>query len=115
MRKHNPKEQHIHSNASVKAYSSAMCETKSRIILTNSEGMSVTSCPLSYNSAQEHNVEIFSSGWHDQLNFNEPNMPRSISVEYINPDHEDYSFVWLEMAPRPPLGLVGKLTLCSYF
>lgn len=78
--------------------------------MTNSEGMSVTSCPLSDNSAQSINVEMFSAGWHDHHNFNEQILSRAVSVEYINPDHEEYTFTWLEMAPRPPLGLVGKLS-----
>lgn len=82
-------------------------ETKSRVVLTNAEGTSVTACPLSENSALSDYVEMFSSGWHDQQNFKEPQFSAGISVEYINPDHEEYSFTWMEMVPRPHQGLLG--------
>lgn len=82
-------------------------ETKSRVVLTNAEGSSITACPLSENSALNDYVEMFSSGWHDQHNFKEPRFPAGISVEYINPDHEEYSFTWMEMVPRPHQGLLG--------
>lgn len=94
--------------------SSTECETKSRVILSNAEGVSITACPLSDNSAQNSYVEMFSAGWHDQHNFEEPIISRAISVEYINPDHEEYSFTWLEMVPRPPLGLVVR-KCCEVF
>ncbi|XP_037044522.1 uncharacterized protein LOC119080330 isoform X2 [Bradysia coprophila] len=105
LRKHNPL-QHNSVNSS-RALSSNNCETKSRVVLTNAEGSSVTACPLSENSALNDYVEMFSSGWHDQHNFKESHFSPGISVEYINPDHEEYSFTWMEMVPRPHQGLLA--------
>lgn len=108
LRKHNPLLR-VLDNSTIKQLSAAQCETKARIVLSNAEGVSITACPLSDNSAQDHYVEMFSAGWHDQHNFDEPLVSRAVSIEYINPDHEDYSFTWLELVPRPPMGLVvGK-------
>lgn len=97
-------------NTSIQVSSSIQrCDTKSRVILTNTEGISITACPLSDNSAHSSFVEIFSAGWHDHYNFKRPILPRGVSVELLNPDHDRYSFTWMEMAPKPPLQLVGKL------
>lgn len=89
----------------------SQCETKSRVILTNAEGISITTCPLNENSAQSGFVEIFSSGWHDHYDFRKPYISRTVSVEYLNPDHEAYAFTWMEIAPKPPEGLIGKYIL----
>lgn len=103
------------SNASHRPQSSAHCETKARVIISNAEGVSTTACPLGDNSALSDYVEMFSAGWHDQSNFEHPQISRAVSVEYINPDHEDYSFTWLEMVPRPPMGLVvGEIFLPNF-
>lgn len=108
MSKHNPAS-HPPFNSSIKTSESiSQCETKSRVILTNTEGISITACPLSDNSAQSSFVEIFSAGWHDHYNFKRPILSRGVSVELLNPDHDTYSFTWMEMAPKPPLQLVGK-------
>lgn len=97
------------SNLSMKTSYYAQCGTKARFIFTNGEGLSVTACPASENSADSSFVEIFSSGWDTYNQFKEPHPVRSISVEYIDPDdEEDYTFTWFEMVPRVSLGLVGK-------
>lgn len=77
------------------------------MIVTNADGTTITACPLSENSARSDYVEMFSAGWHDQHNFHEPFRSRAISVEFVNPDHEDYTFTWLEMVAKPALGLVA--------
>lgn len=76
--------------------------------MTNGNGVSITACPLNENSAQNDYVELFSAGWQNFHNFKDPIPSRSISIEYIYPDQLDYTFIWLEMYPRPPLGLVGN-------
>lgn len=84
------------------------CETNSRIILTTGNGITAISCPLSPSTRQTDYVEVFSDGWHqrDEFNYNiDPS--RLISVEYIRPDDGDYTFTWLEMSPKPLLGLIG--------
>lgn len=112
MSKHNPAS-HPPFNSSIKtSLSISQCETKSRVILTNTEGISITACPISDNSAHSSFVEIFSAGWHDHYNFKRPILSRGVSVELLNPDHDTYSFTWMEMAPKPPLQLVGK---CCFF
>lgn len=85
------------------------CPTRARFIFTNGEGLSITACPTSANSADNNFVDIFSSGWDSQDQFKGPQPIRSISIEYIDPDDEEnYSFTWFEMMPRVSLGLVGK-------
>lgn len=73
------------------------------MILTNADGTSVTACPLGPNSARDDVVEMFSAGWEYRHQFEQSLRSRAISVEFINPDHEDYVFGWLEMEPRRPL------------
>lgn len=63
----------------------------------------MTACPLSRNSARDDVVEMFSAGWQQRQQFEQPLRSRAISVEFINPDHDDYVFAWLEMEPRRSL------------
>lgn len=107
LRKHNAGN-HLISNSSIKTSYSSDCETSARIILTNGEGLSVTACPSSENSADSNYVDIFSSGWHDGFEHKEPIPSREISIEYLYPDREEYIVTWFEMVPRVSLGLVGK-------
>lgn len=109
LRLHNA-EQHIISNSSIKTSFPTYCNTNARFILTNGEGLSMTACPNSDNSADSSSVGIFSSGWHTFNQFAELHPIRSISVEYINTDEdeEEYSFTWFELVPKVSMGLVGK-------
>lgn len=109
LRKHSPKHRHLISEDDLKSSFSIHCATRARFVFTNGEGLSVTACPASENSADNSFVEIFSSGWDSSNDFKEIKPIRSISVEYIDPDEEDYQFTWFEMVPRVSLGLVGKL------
>lgn len=83
------------------------CQTSARIILTNGEGLSVTACPISDNSADDNYVDIYSSGWYDSFEQKTPVPSREISIEYLYPDREEYTVTWFEMVPRVSLGLVG--------
>lgn len=105
MRKHSPRKMHLISE--IKSSFATNCATKARFVFTNGEGLSVTACPASENSADNSFVEIFSSGWDSYNQFKDLHPMRSISIEYLDPDDEDYSFTWFEMVPRVSLGLVG--------
>lgn len=107
MRRHNAGN-HMISNSSMKTSYSSDCQTSARIILTNGEGLSVTACPASENSAGNDYVDIYSSGWVDTFKQKEPVLPREISIEYLYPDREEYIVTWFEMVPRVSLGLVGE-------
>lgn len=98
------------SNSSMKTSYSSNCETNSRIILTNGEGLSVTACPASENSAGNDYVDIYSSGWGDNFEQKDPIPSREISIEYLYPDREEYTVTWFEMVPKISLSL-----LCEYF
>lgn len=115
LRLHNA-EQHIISNSSIKTSFPAYCSTNARFILTNGEGLSVTACPYSDNSADSNSVGIFSSGWHKFNQFAELHPIRSISVEFLNTDEdeEEYSFTWFELVPKVSMGLVGKFQFQGY-
>lgn len=80
-------------------------------MFTNGEGLSITACPTTDNSVDYGFVEIFSSGWDSYNDFKDIRPVRSISVEYIDPDDQDYQFTWFEIVPRVSLGLIGMLTL----
>lgn len=108
LRKHSPKQRHLILEDNLKSSFAIHCPTRARFVLTNGEGLSVTACPASENSADNSFVEIFSSGWDSSNDFREIKPMRSISIEYIDPDEEDYQFTWFEMVPRVSLGLVGK-------
>lgn len=100
---------HLISDAGLKSSFTVECPTRARFVFTNGDGLSVTACPAHPNSADNSFVEIFSSGWDTLHEFKDtnPNAVKSISVEYIDPDEEDYQFTWFEMVPRVSLGLIG--------
>ncbi|KPU78217.1 uncharacterized protein Dana_GF10200, isoform B [Drosophila ananassae] len=81
------------------------CETKSRAVLTTSEGLTIVACPLSPDSSAYEYVEIFSSGWNERPNFALINRSRAISVEFLRPGNGEYSFNWMELVPRPTLSM----------
>lgn len=102
------------------------CETKSRAVLTTSEGrflwpktinkfkfnsfpsgLTIVACPLSPDSSAYEFVEIFSSGWNERPNFALINRSRAISVEFLRPGNGEYSFNWMELIPRPTLSMAG--------
>lgn len=114
LRKHSPSKPHLISESGLKSSYTIHCSTKARFILTNGEGLSITACPTIENSADSSFVEIFSSGWDTYNEFKDEHPIRSISVEYMDPDDQDYQFTWFEMVPRVSLGLVGKLLLLTY-
>lgn len=89
-------------NASLSVTTPIRCNTKSRVIISNSEGVSLTVCPLPDDTPHRHLVEVFSAGWtHKQPYFGiEPS--KVISIEFIHPDDGPYSFTWLEISKRPP-------------
>lgn len=109
LRKHSSKHTHLISDSGLKSSFSVHCPTRARFVFTNGDGLSVTACPSHPNSADNSFIEIFSSGWDTLNDFKEsmPNPIKSISIEYIDPDEEDYQFTWFEMVPRVSLGLVG--------
>ncbi|XP_043865522.1 uncharacterized protein LOC6586587 isoform X3 [Drosophila mojavensis] len=100
--KHNPKKT---LNATHLETNSWRCETKSRAVLTTSEGLTIVACPLSPDSNAYEFVEIFSSGWNERPNFALMNRSRAISVEFLRPSNGEYSFNWMELVPRPTLSI----------
>ncbi|XP_055909808.1 uncharacterized protein LOC129944417 isoform X3 [Eupeodes corollae] len=113
LRKYSP---NIHKtiNATVIGTSSYRCETKARVVLTTSEGLTITACPLGENSNAYEFVEIFSAGWNERPNYAIANRSKAISVEFLRPDNGDFTFNWMELVPRPALGLVEDCTFkCS--
>ncbi|XP_033240183.1 uncharacterized protein [Drosophila pseudoobscura] len=81
------------------------CETKSRAVLTTSEGLTIVACPLSPDSNGYEFVEIYSSGWNERPNFALVNRSRAISVEFLRPGNGEYTFNWMELVPRPTLSM----------
>ncbi|XP_031626059.1 uncharacterized protein LOC116342540 [Contarinia nasturtii] len=106
LRKHNPI--NLISESGLKSSYAAHCPTKARFVFTNGEGLSITACPSTENSADYGFVEIFSSGWESYNDFKDVHPIRSISIEYIDPDDQDYQFTWFEIVPRVSLGLVAE-------
>ncbi|KQS44339.1 uncharacterized protein Dere_GG13276, isoform B [Drosophila erecta] len=100
--KHNPMQT---LNATYVQTDSWRCETKSRAVLTTSEGLTIVACPLSPDSNAYEFVEIFSSGWNERPNFALVNRSRAISVEFLRPGNGEYSFNWMELIPRPTLSI----------
>lgn len=88
-------------NASLSAVTPIRCNTKSRVIISNSEGVTLTVCPLADDTTHRHVVEVFSAGWtHKHPHFGiEPS--KVISIEFLHPDDGAYSFTWLEISKRP--------------
>lgn len=109
LRKHTPTKSHLISESGLKSSYAIHCSTKARFVFTNGEGLSITVCPGHENSNDDSFVEMFSSGWESYNDFKEERPERSISVEYLDPDDQDYQFTWFEMVPRVALGLVGTL------
>lgn len=109
LRKHIPIKSHLISESGLKSSYATHCITKARFVFTNGEGLSITACPLNENAAENSFVEIFSSGWDSYNDFKDVHPIRSISIEYLDPDDQDYQFTWFEMVPRISLGLVGML------
>lgn len=91
-------------NASLSTVTPIRCNTKSRVIISNSEGVSLTACPLPDETPHRHMVEVFSAGWtHLHPHFGiEPS--KVISVEFLHPDDQTYSFTWLEISKRGSQG-----------
>ncbi|XP_039229997.1 uncharacterized protein LOC26536190 isoform X2 [Drosophila yakuba] len=100
--KHNPMQT---LNATYVQTDTWKCETKSRAVLTTSEGLTIVACPLSPDSNAYEFVEIFSSGWNERPNFALVNRSRAISVEFLRPGNGEYSFNWMELIPRPTLSM----------
>ncbi|XP_032575246.1 uncharacterized protein LOC6616371 isoform X1 [Drosophila sechellia] len=100
--KHNPTQT---LNATYVQTDTWRCETKSRAVLTTSEGLTIVACPLSPDSNAYEFVEIFSSGWNERPNFALVNRSRAISVEFLRPGNGEYSFNWMELIPRPTLSM----------
>lgn len=109
LRKHSPMQSQLISQSGSKSSYAAHCTTKARFVLTNGDGLSITACPSSGTSAENSFVEIFSSGWETFNDFKDVHSTRSISIEYINQDDQDYQFTWFEIVPRISSGLVGML------
>ncbi|XP_068149932.1 uncharacterized protein [Drosophila tropicalis] len=100
--KHNPKKS---LNSTFMQADSWRCETKSRTVLTTSEGLTIVACPLSPESSAYEFVEIFSSGWNERPNFALVNRSKAISVEFLRPGNGEYTFNWMELMPRPTLSM----------
>ncbi|XP_038115047.1 uncharacterized protein LOC6050731 isoform X2 [Culex quinquefasciatus] len=100
LRKNNPAVP-LEYNTSLSTVTPIRCPTKARVVITNSEGVSVTACPLPDDTSHRHVVEVFSAGWtrkHPHFGI-EPS--KVISVEFLQPDNGAYSFSWLELTKRP--------------
>ncbi|XP_058981879.1 uncharacterized protein LOC101896332 [Musca domestica] len=108
LRKYNPKRA---ANTSLLVTSSYRCETNSRVVLTTSEGLAITACPLSPDSKAYEFVEIFSAGWNERPNFAIANRSKAISVEFLRPENGDFSFNWMELIPGPTLSIAEE---CQY-
>ncbi|XP_055630213.1 uncharacterized protein LOC129771009 isoform X2 [Toxorhynchites rutilus septentrionalis] len=101
-------------NASLSTVTPIRCNTKSRVVITNSEGVSITVCPLPDDTTHRHVVEVFSAGWTQHQPYFESEPSRVISVEFLQPDDGTYSFSWLELTRRPPPGLALITEDCPY-
>ncbi|XP_049313230.1 uncharacterized protein LOC105221859 isoform X3 [Bactrocera dorsalis] len=108
LRKYNPKKA---LNTTVVGTSSYRCETKARVVLTTSEGLTITACPLSPDSKAYEFVEIFSAGWNERPIYSIANRSKAISVEYLRPENGDFTFNWMELVPRPVLSIAED---CQY-
>ncbi|XP_075160932.1 uncharacterized protein LOC142233787 [Haematobia irritans] len=108
LRKYNPRKA---TNTSIAVTSSYRCETNSRAVLTTSEGLTITACPLSPDSKAYEFVEIFSAGWNERPNFSIANRSKAISVEFLRPENGDFSFNWMELIPGPTLSIAED---CQY-
>lgn len=107
LRKHSSTKSHLISESGLKSSYAVHCSTKARFVFTNGEGLSITVCPAHENSLDNSFVEMFSSGWDSYNDFKDVQPIRSISVEYLDPDDQNYQFTWFEMVPRVALGLIG--------
>lgn len=107
LRKHSSTKSHLISESGLKSSYAVHCSTKARFVFTNGEGLSITVCPGHQNSLDNSFVEMFSSGWDSFNDFKDVQPIRSISVEYLDPDDQNYQFTWFEMVPRVALGLIG--------
>ncbi|GAB0095570.1 uncharacterized protein DMENIID0001_109660 [Sergentomyia squamirostris] len=99
-----------HVNTSLRTSAIQKCITKSRVILTTGEGVSVTACPLASDAGRRYMIEMFSSGWNREFSYLATDPPRVISVEFLEAEDGDFTFSWLEMQRRPPQGLID----CQY-
>lgn len=107
LRKHSPIKSHLISESGMKSSYTLHCPTKARFVFTSGDGLSVTACPISSNSDDNSFIEIMSSGWDNINDLKDMRPIRSISIEYIDPDDQNYQFTWFEMVPRVSLGLIG--------
>ncbi|XP_029726486.2 uncharacterized protein LOC109623124 isoform X2 [Aedes albopictus] len=101
-------------NASLSTVTPIRCYTKSRVIISNSEGVSLTACPLPDDTPHRHMVEVFSAGWtHLHPHFGiEPS--KAISIEFLHPDDQTYSFTWLEISKRGSLSYSMTREECPF-
>lgn len=111
LRKHSSTKSHLISESGLKSSYAIHCSTKARFVFTNGEGLSITACPGHENSLDNSFVEMFSSGWDSYNDFKDVQPIRSISVEYLDPDDQNYQFTWFEMVPRVALGLIGTINI----
>ena len=79
-----------------------------RYLIFGIKGLSIIACPLGEDSRAHEFVEIFSAGWNERPNYSILNRSKAISIEFLRPENGDFKYTWMEMVPRPPLGLVGK-------
>ncbi|CAG9804070.1 unnamed protein product [Chironomus riparius] len=80
------------------------CPTKSRVIITTGESVTITACPLSDDYSNRHVVEVFSAGWHHKSIFQRHEASPALSVEFLTDiyDYNEYTLTWLELSRRPP-------------
>lgn len=92
-------------NTSTRSTPPVKCPTKSRIVITTGEGITITACPLPQDYSRRHVVEVFSSGWHSKSIFHQHELSPVLSFELLSDpeDWEEYSFSYLELTRRPPL------------
>ncbi|XP_055536271.1 uncharacterized protein LOC129724969 isoform X2 [Wyeomyia smithii] len=101
-------------NASLSTVTPIRCNTKARVVITNGEGVSVTACPLPDDTSHRHTVEVFSAGWTRKHPNFELEPSKVISVEFLQPDHGEYSFSWLELSKRPSASYAIAAEDCPY-
>ncbi|XP_035794280.1 uncharacterized protein LOC118467651 isoform X1 [Anopheles albimanus] len=101
-------------NASFSVVTPIRCHTKSRVIITNGEGISVTACPLPEDTNHRHVVEVFSAGWSRKHPFFGAEASRVVSIEFLNPEDGSYAFSWLELTKRSTASYALVQEECPY-
>ncbi|XP_023245577.1 uncharacterized protein LOC106637106 [Copidosoma floridanum] len=81
------------------------CGTKNRIVVHTAGELNVAVCPKPASADRYSTVEVFSDGWtvsdNDMMVAANRDISRSIAVEYIVKEEDEYVVTWLELTRRP--------------